>query len=212
MKHGIICSALALLFLFLQAPETRGGGFLGQLSTAEAVPQGAVDLGAYFGFYDDANALFGQFRLGLFQHAEWEVKSGILDNEGGSDPNFMIGTAFKYHFHHRHKSEFPDMAFSAILEYYDFGTRRSLWILGGGLIGSYPFKLSNNSHLTPYGRLCIRAERVKGGKGGNIDWDYFDIGLNLGAQYAPSKRVQLYGEFQMDDQFGFIAGVNFAVH
>jgi hypothetical protein len=221
MKNGVFCAALALLVVSSQALDAQGSGLLGQLSTAETVPQGAVDLGAYVGFYDDANALFGQFRLGICQYCDWEVKSGVLDTEGEGDPYFMIGTAFKYHFYDRQDNAAPDMATSAIIEYYDYGENVSFWILGAGLIGSYPFKLSNNSTLTPYGRLCLRAERVKVGsryKGDllpefddRVDWD-FDIGLNLGAQYAPTHRFQIYGEFQMDDQFGFIAGVNFAVY
>jgi hypothetical protein len=185
------------------------GGFLGQLSTAEVVPQGAIDLGAHVGFYDDANALFGQFRMGVMQYGEWEVKSGVLDTEAGSDPRFMIGTAFKYHFYDRRQVSAPDMAVSAIIEFYDLEYSGSVWILGTGLIGSLPIRLSNDADLTPYGRLSIRAERVS--SGGYKDTD-FDIGLNVGTQYAPTHRFQLYGEFQIDDQFGFIAGINFAVY
>ncbi len=234
MKHGVFCLALTLLIV-AQAPDAQGGGLLGQLSTAETVPQGAIDLGAYVGFYDNVNALFGQFQMGLVQNVDWEIKSGVLDTEGGDDPQFMIGTGFKYHFYDPRANETsgkdsfqdkpskdaPDMAVSAIVEYYDYDDAASLWILGCGLIGSYPFRLANNSHLTPYGRLMLRAERAKAGVHvrdlffddykDRVDWD-FDIGLNVGAQYAPSRRFQLYGEFQMDDQFGFIAGVNFAVY
>lgn len=208
---------LALIITF-GLPQTLGaGGFLGHLSTAEPVPHGAVDLGAHVGFYEDANALFGHFRIGAIRYCEWEIKAGVLDMEGDSDPRVMAGTAFKYHFYHRGDVDAPDMAVNWIIEYYDFA-RASTLILGSGLIGSYPFRLSNNSDLTPYGRLCLRAERnewevhtryvpVKE----EHDWD-FDIGLNLGTQYAPSNRIQIYGELQFDDQVGFIAGINFAVY
>jgi hypothetical protein len=81
MKYGAFFVAIAMLLacsqvVYAEANDGdlndkglyRGsggpGGFLGQLSTAESVPSGSIDLGAYVGFYDDANALFGQFRMG----------------------------------------------------------------------------------------------------------------------------------------------------
>jgi hypothetical protein len=226
MKQGVISAVLILLVVCTQAvyAEAEGedsandvvktsaghlGGFLGQLSTAEVIPLGAIDLGAHVGFYDDANALFGQFRMGVVRYCEWEIKSGVLDTEGGSDPHLMIGSAFKYHFYDRRQDAAPDMALSALIEYYGLDRDGSAWIFGTGLIGSYPFRLSNNSDLTPYGRLSLRIERLSVGNDRDSD---FDIGLNIGTQYAPTHRFQLYGELQLDDQFGFIGGINFAVY
>jgi hypothetical protein len=223
MKYGVFFVTIAMLLVCSQVvyaeaddliPNDKGlyrggggpGGFLGQLSTAEAVPSGSIDLGAYVGFYDDANALFGQFRIGAMAHGEWEVKAGVLDS---SDPHAMIGTAFKYHFYYRQEESSPDMAVNAIIEYYGLDSDGSSWIFGTGFIASYPFRLSNNSDLTPYGRLSFRVERLS--VGGYRDSD-FDIGLNLGAQYAPTRRFQIYTEFQLDDQFGLIGGINFAVY
>ncbi len=226
MKYGVFFVALAMLFtcsqvVYAEADDWnpkdkdtfRGsggpGGFFGQLSTAEAVPSGSIDLGAFVGFYDDANALFGQFRMGAMAHGEWEIKSGVLDTEGGSDPQLMIGTAFKYHFYDRQENSSPDMAVNAIIEYYGLDADASSWIFGTGFIASYQFKLSNNSDLTPYGRLSFRVERLSVGDYRDSD---FDIGLNLGAQYAPTRRFQIYTELQLDDQYGIIGGINFAVY
>lgn len=226
MKYGVFLVALTVLFgssqvVYAEAddgnPNDKGlyrggggpGGFFGQLSTAEAVPSGSIDLGAYVGFYDDANAVFGQFRMGAMAHGEWEIKAGVLDTEGGSDPHVMIGTAFKYHFYDRQEDSSPDMAVNAIIEYYDLDSNGSSWIFGTGFIVSYPFRLSNNSDLTPYGRLSFRVERLSEGDYRDSD---FDIGLNLGAQYAPTRRFQIYTELQLDDQYGIIGGINFAVY
>ena len=226
MKYGVFFVAIAMFLacsqvLYAEADDGNAkdkntysgsdgpGGFLGQLSTAEAVPSGSIDLGAYVGFYDDANALFGQFRMGAMAHSEWEIKAGVLDTEGGSDPHVMIGTAFKYHFYDRQENSSPDMAVNAIIEYYGLDSDGSSWIFGTGLIGSYPFRLSNNSDLTPYGRLSFRVERLSVGDYRDSD---FDIGLNLGAQYAPTWRFQIYAELQLDDQYGLIGGINFAVY
>ena len=230
MKYGVFFVALAMLLacsqvVYAEADDGnpndkvthRGScGFLGQLSTAEAVPPGSIDLGAYVGFYDDANAIFGQFRMGAMAHGEWEIKAGVidtelgvLDTEDGSDPHVMIGTAFKYHFYDRQENSSPDMAVNAIIEYYGLDAGASSWIFGTGFIASYPFKLSNNSDLTPYGRLSFRVERLSVGDYRASD---FDIGLNLGAQYAPARRFQIYTELQIDDQYGIIGGINFAVY
>jgi len=188
------------------------GGFVGQMSTAEVVPQGSIDLGAYAGFFEDMNGFFGTFRMGLLDNLDWEVKSGLLDLEYGDDPHFMIGTAFKYHFIHGEDKVFPDMAISGNFEYYDLDVASfngSSLGFGIGLIGSYPIWLAEKHRLTPYGRLSTRIEHNDVG-----DWDDtdFDIGLNLGTQYAPSQRIHFYGEFQFDDQLGFMTGVNFAVY
>jgi hypothetical protein len=226
MKYGVLYVALATLLACSQVvyaesdngnakdKDTYGGsggpgGFLGQLSTAEVVPSGSIDLGAYVGFYEDANAVFGQFRMGAMTRGEWEIKSGVLDTEGGSDPHLMIGTAFKYQFYDRQENSSPDMAVNAIIEYYGLDGDGSSWIFGTGLIGSYPFRLSNNSDLTPYGRLSFRVERLSVGDYRDSD---FDIGLNLGVQYAPTRRFQIYTELQLDDQLGIIGGINFAVY
>ncbi len=226
MKYGAFFVAIAMLLacsqvVYAEANDGdlndkglyRGsggpGGFLGQLSTAESVPSGSIDLGAYVGFYDDANALFGQFRMGAMAHGEWEVKAGVLDTEGGSDPHVVVGTAFKYHFYDRQENSSPDMAVNAIIEYYGLDSDGSSWIFGTGFIASYPFRLSNNSDLTPYGRLSFRVERLSVGDYRDSD---FDIGLNLGAQYAPTRRFQIYTELQLDDQYGIIGGINFAVY
>lgn len=208
----------AVAAMVLACPQIlSAGGFFGHLSTAESVPHGSIDLGANVGLFEDANALFGHFRIGVIEYCDWEVKVGVLDTEEASDPHLMVGTAFKHHFYDRLDDAIPDLAWNLIVEYYDFDHGSTLF-LGGGFIGSYPIKLSNNADLSPYGRLCLRAERneweVYTNRGTVMekdDWD-FDIGLNLGAQYAPSSRIQVYGEFQFDDQVGFITGVNFAVY
>ena len=187
----------------------RDGGLFGQLSTAEVVPQGAIDVGGNVGFFDDANAVFGHFRMGLVSDAEFEVKMGLDDTERGDDPHFMISLSVKSHFLKREDWVMPDMALSLFADYYDVGPDAEVWVLGSGIIGSHPIKVSPNVNLTPYGRLNFRAERLN--DAGFKDTD-FDIGLNLGVQYAHSNRTQFYGEFQIDDQWGFISGVNFAIY
>ncbi len=187
----------------------RDGMLFGQLSTAEAVPLGAIDVGGSVGFFDDANAVFGHFRMGIASNTEFELRSGIDDTERGDDPHFMISLSAKTHFLNREDYTVPDMALSLFGEYYDVGHDANVWILGFGLIGSHPIELSSNVTLTPYSRLNFRAERLN--TSGYKDSD-FDIGLNMGVQFAPTNRTQFYGEFQIDDQWGFITGVNFAIY
>lgn len=185
---------------------------MGQLSTAEVVPPGAIDLGAYAGFFEDLNGLIGVFRMGLFDRTDWEVKSGLMDTQTGSDPQFMIGTSMKFHFLKRTENQMPDMALTAGLEFYELdaaGASGSSFGFTGGLIGSFPIWLAESHRLTPYGRLSTRIERNDVGRWEDTD---FDIGLNLGAQYAPRQNIHFYGEFQLDAQIGFITGVNFAVY
>jgi hypothetical protein len=185
-----------------------GGGRFGQLSTAEAVPPGAIDAGANVGFYDHTNVMFGHFRMGIVTNTDFDVKLGIDDTEQGDDPHFMIGMSVKSRIISREDYYLPDLAISGFAEYYDTGEHSELWMLGTGLIGSYPIEVNSYINLTPYGRLNFRAERLT--QNGYKDTD-FDIGLNLGTRYTASDRMQFYGEFQIDDQWGFLTGINFAI-
>jgi len=214
--HSVVFASAVVILLCGSAFAKDGdgvnagfGSVMGQLSTAEVIPAGAIDIGPYFGFYEDATALFGRFCVGLVSSMQLEVKSGILDTDGFDDPGFMIGSGVQFQIVRANRLQMPDMAMDVEFEYYDFGEDVSEWVLGSGFIASYPLRLSNNAKLTPYGRLGIRIESISVGDYDDTD---FDIGMNLGAQYAPGKRLQFFGELQFDDQVGVIAGVNFAIY
>jgi len=74
-------------------------------------------------------------------------------------------------------------------------------------------------NFTPYGRLNLRVDRSQSKLTSEIIPGHitkghdskFNIGVNVGSVFPLSGKVSLIGELQIDDQMGFIAGVNFFI-
>jgi len=74
------------------------------------------------------------------------------------------------------------------------------------MIASRPLLTESGFKFEPYGRLNLRIDWLDKLKGTDSQ---FNIGFNLGAVVPLSGTVDLSGELQIDDQIGFILGVNF---
>lgn len=96
------------------------------------------------------------------------------------------------------------MAFGGLLEYVKYD-EFSILELGGNLIGSIPYRLSGGQRLIPYGRFDFRLEKYSNGGSESS----FQVGLNLGTKYELSHDMNIYGEFQIDGNFGLFAGLEF---
>ena len=99
-------------------------------------------------------------------------------------------------------------------------TDYSLFTLGGNVIGSYEFKYGPQKSVTPYGRLSLRWERESFKKIPHPVWGWqkkkrvdndIDVALSLGADLKLSQDFNFVGELQIDDNVGFVAGVNYRI-
>ncbi len=208
----VILAALGL-FLSVSAAQAQ---FTGQLSTARTLPIGKYDLGGYFGVYDGAFAFFGQFRGGVSQDFDLGMKLGVINIDPGSRTGVILGGDLKYQILDVRAKDPFDLSIGAGLEFFsvsDFNT----FSFGANFIGSYDFELSKGRVISPYGRLNFRGQREHTEFGqwwleaSHTETD-FHAGLNPGVSLKISDYLQIIGEFQFDQHFGFIGGVTYSFY
>lgn len=193
--------------------EGEVGSVFGTLTTARTVGQGGGEFGVGAGFAD-ATSFFGTFAFGVSRYTDLRFKLGFHDDLlPGDDIALAFGTDFKWQFWNVRDAGRPplDMAVGALFEYID-GENFSAFDIGGHLIGSYPFGLSNNMVLSPYGRINVRLETVSIDVPGFSDDDSdLEFGINGGVGYTFTRTVNGFVEFQIDGNDGIFLGVSFLV-
>jgi len=211
---------LAALALFLSVSAVQAQ-FTGQLSTARTLPTGKYDLGGYFGVYEDAFAFFGQFRGGAASHLDLGMKLGVISESGsshfpGDNTGVLLGGDLKYQLLNAMSKDPFDLSIGLGLEF-SAVSHFNIFSFGANFIGSYDFNLSEGRVITPYGRLNLRGERqhididVPFFREGVTDND-FEVGFNPGVSLKVSNNLQIIGEFQFDENFGFIGGVTYSFY
>lgn len=208
----VILLVVGLLF----SASAAQAQFTGQLSTARTLPIGKYDLGGYFGVYDGAFAFFGQFRGGVLQDFDLGMKLGVINIDPGSRTGMILGGDLKYQILDVRAKDPFDLSIGAGMEFFsvsDFNT----FSFGANFIGSYDFDLSKGRVISPYGRLNLRGQREHTEFGhwwpeaSHTETD-FHVGLNPGVSLKISDNLQIIGEFQFDDNFGFIGGVTYSFY
>ena len=188
--------------------------FSGQLSTARTLPIGKYDLGGYFGVYDGAFAFFGQFRGGVSQDFDLGMKLGVINIDPGSRTGVILGGDLKYQLLNARSKDPFDLSIGMGLEF-SAVTDFNIFSFGANFIGSYDFDLSEGRVISPYARLNLRGQREHRDLGfpwGGVSDTDFKVGLNPGASLKVANNLQIIGEFQFDDNFGFIGGVTYSFY
>jgi hypothetical protein len=207
---------LAALGLFLSVSGAQAQ-FTGQLSTARTLPAGQYDLGGYFGVYEDAFAFFGQFRGGVAQDFDMGLKLGVINEAAsshfpGDNTGVLLGGDLKYQLLRAMAKDPFDLSIGLGLEF-SAVSHYNIFSFGANFIGSYDFDLSGGRVISPYARLNLRGQREHFDLGfpfeGHTDND-FQVGLNAGASLKVSSSLQILGELQFDEVFGFIGGVTYS--
>ena len=216
MRNIFVIVILVVLFSIPPASAQ----FLGQLTPAPTLPKGDALLGAYLGVYEDAFSLFGQFRYGIARYFDLGFKMGMIDLDPGygeSNAGLTIGGDVKYWFMEQRTGDPLDVSVGAGTEYLNVSDY-SLFSLGGNVIASYQIRYDEAKSVTPYGRLNIRWERqsFKGSGSPPPGWkkgprDDMGVALALGAELKLSSDLYLVGELEIDDNVGFVGGVNYNV-
>ena len=221
MKKTLLIAITVILFSFSSAPAQ----FLGQLTPAPTVNKGEALLGAYLGVYEDAFSVFGQVRYGMIKYFDLGLRMGMIDwspGYGESNTGLIIGGDVKYWFMEQRTGDPLDFSVAGGTEYLSVSDY-SLVSLGGNFIASYQIRYAEGKSVTPYGRLNVRWEKHSfegewstypawtGWKGEDWDDSDIDVALALGAELKLPSGLFLVGELQIDDNVGFIAGVNYNV-
>jgi hypothetical protein len=184
------------------------GSAFGNLTTARTLGQGVGNFGAGVGVAD-ATSVFATYTYGLSKFTDGRLKLGLWDDGDRTSTRITFGADFKWQFWNAGpgRREPFDMSFGGAFEYVDFGPV-SVFQFGGNVIGSYPFKLSNGSTLSPYARFNARIESASGS---SVSSTNLDFGLNGGVSWSATRNVTLYGEFQFDGNDGVFLGLDFNV-
>jgi hypothetical protein len=215
--YRYVLIATTLLFVATGAQAA----FLGQMRSAETSGMGSLNLMAGAGIFQDARSVFGTVRYGIASPIDVSGSLAIMDHDASDNIALMLGGDIQYRLTHADLGDPLDMAVGGIVEYYrlDQAGDNSLSNLGLGFnfVGSKPFKLENGFRFTPYGRLNLRVDHSHINSQspvapfstiGQSD-SKFHIGFNLGSVFPMSGKISLVGELQIDEQVGFLAGINF---
>lgn len=210
------------VLLFAGVSTTSYGLFLGQMRSAETSGWGSLNLMTAVGIFEHARAVTGTVRYGLASPIDGTLSLAILDHDASSNASLVVGGDIQCRIAHADLGHPLDMAIGGMIEYYslDIGSSRNFSVLSVGFnyVISKPVRLDNGVHFTPYGRINLRVDHHSSGDmyGGYLRDHYpdrhdsrFRIGFNVGSVFPLSDKINLVGELQLDDQVGFIAGINF---
>ena len=149
------------------------------------------------------------------------MKLGVISESGG--PHFpgdntgvLLGGDLKYQILNARSKDSFDLSIGIGLEF-SAVTDFNIFSFGANFIGSYDFDLSEGRVISPYARLNLRGQRehievdLPFGRASATDND-FQVGLNPGASLKVSNNLQIIGEFQFDDNFGFIGGLTYSFY
>ncbi|UCB52681.1 MAG: hypothetical protein JSV10_00895 [Candidatus Zixiibacteriota bacterium] len=218
MKKTLLIAIMVSLFSISSASAQ----FLGQLTPAPTVNKGEALLGAYLGVYEDAFSVFGQVRYGMIKYLDLGFKMGMIDwspGYGASNTGLTLGGDVKYWFMEQRTGDPIDVSVGVGSEHLDVSDY-SLVSAGGNVIASYQIAYAEGKTVSPYGRLNVRWERHSyksprvqpvGWENGNGSESDTDVALALGAELQLPSDLSLVGELQIDDNVGFVAGVNYNV-
>ena len=202
MKIGALI--FGLLIVIMTSPARSQ--FTGQLSPAPTITKGTTQGAANVGLYDGAIGLMGHVRYGIGGYTDLGFRAGFVDfSEGRRDESgLLLGGDIKYQILELRIRDPFDLSIGGMTETM-LGTPGDYFTLGGSVIGSYPVRLNSGKNLTPYGRLLLRITWWEGGH------DDFDPAFTAGANLELNRTTSISAEFQFDDPFGFLVGINFGL-
>jgi hypothetical protein len=207
----------------LLCPGDASAAFFGQVTTARILERGVQDFSAFAGFFDHTTTFFGQARRGLSRDLDGGIQFGFIDREGG-DVGIALGGDLKFGMISGNADKPLDLAIDGRAAYFNLD-HFSIFEVGASLVASYPFALSSGSEITPYGAFNLRVERLsvddvslpdrlvlsrRAASTDKTDTD-LELAFMTGILWEVSDLVDLLGELVIDDQIGFIFGVNFKI-
>ena len=205
----MILAALATLVVAGSVAADGAGSAFGCLTTARSQGMGK---GSFTGGVGIANAtsVAGMFNYGLSESTDGRVKLGFIDGKGNEDIEWTFGLDFNVQVWDVKSTAANsiDLAIGGLFEYIGVGDG-SILQLGGQVLGSYPFVMTNGTTLSPYGRINLRMERMSYTfKDSDSDLRF---GLNAGVGWAISPTINLYAELQIDGNDGLFLGADFNI-
>ena len=186
----------------LLSPVKASAQFLGQVSTARTVEQGANDVGGFLGLYDHAMAVFGQYRRGFSRTADFGAFAGFFDPEGGG-ARLTFGGDVKFQVLDDQRADPFDLALDTRLAFTDY-PGSFLFSIGESVVFSHDFKITRGSVLAPYGVVNLRLDHASSETN-------LEIAAAGGVKWELSDLIDAYGELVIDEDLGLVLGLNFKI-
>jgi len=195
---------------------------LGQVSTARTLVPGANDMGGYLGLFDNYTTVFGQYRHGMSPHLDMGLQFGLADPDAPhADAGVIFGGDLKYNVMSAGYDPF-DMALDLRASFYDVSSR-SVFSIGGGVLLSHDYAISQGSIVAPYGGVFMRIDHVSvdenafrtqalaTARSAKADGDDTDLNISgvAGVKWGLSDLIDALGGFVLDDEWGLVLGLNF---
>jgi len=190
----------ALAACLLLVPTSVSAQFLGQVSTARPTDRGANDIGGFLGLYDNAMSVFGQYRHGISNAADFGFVAGFID-PNGSDARLALGGDIKFQLLDDQRSDPFDLALDSRLALIDY-PGSLLFSLGESVVISHDFQMSEGSVLAPYGAVNLRLDHV-------YSESNLEIAAAGGVKWEVSDLMDVFGELVIEDDLGLVMGLNF---
>jgi len=211
-----IRSFVGMAIILLLSGVTTSAQFVGALHSARPLDQKTTDVGAYFGLFEGPRAtgttvtVFGQTRHGLFPMGDGGLKFGLVDFDNGEDDvGIILAADLQWALLAPRWGDRVWLSAGPEITMYNTSGMRG-WGFAGNLSASYDFEHRGKS-ISPYGRLTIRLESIDYDNPKHKVTSELQVGLNPGVVWEISEFLDFVGELQLDDQFGFLAGLNFRI-
>ncbi|MEW5701190.1 MAG: hypothetical protein AB1792_03050 [Candidatus Zixiibacteriota bacterium] len=176
----------------------------GQVSTARPLDRGTQDIGGFLGVFENSTGFFGQYRRGLFSQGDGGLQFGVVDPDGGGDVGVGFGGDLKFTVMSAASRDPFDLGLGPRVGFFSYGGA-TLLQLGGSVVISRDYTVSNGGYLSPYGAVNMRMESVSNG----ASETEFQIGAQAGLKWEITDLIDVLGEVVLDDELGIIIGLNF---
>ena len=195
-RSSLIAGLVLLSVFYVSAPAQ----FTAAMGPAETEFRGQKQGLVYVGIYDGVQSLAGGIRYGVGGYSDISVRLGLLDYQNTSNGIVLSGD-YRYQLMELRIKDPLDLSLGGLVEYVS-ATGANIFSLGGFVIGSRNIHLTDSMDLWPYARLTLRWDSYQND-------DKINIGFNPGASLDLSETATVTGEFQFDNDFGFVAGLAF---
>ena len=213
---GVVVTVSSILF----SPDKSEAVLFGQVSTAETLAPGSMDLGGFVTVFEHGTLVYGQYRHGLFANGDFGVQGGFMDPEGG-DLGLALGVDMKFLLMRTDASVPFDLSLNPRFGYFNI-VNASILSLGGSVVISRDYALEQG-RLAPYGALNMRMESLNfdedfghpptlsAGIADHIDDSQTDFKISgiAGVRWDISDLLDILGEVVFDEDLGFTIGLNF---
>lgn len=206
MKRSLVVLVLAVSSF---AARPSMAQVFGQYTGAETVPVNGHMFGGYVHASSDFLGLLAQLRLSFYPNVDFGFQGGLtrITLPGGDVTTLRIGGDLKAQVA---RTPSGDLSLGGALGI-ETGDELHVLTVGPTAVVSRTFGTSTGAGLTPYAGVAFLFSNIEIGTREITD---FSLPFRVGSEFRLAKEVRLCAEIQLrasdevNDDFGFVTGVN----